>query len=330
MKVADIIPVEPVESRCFVVGSKNRLYRGGGEDGISIVSHNSVLQRNFVFQCIMRPNDWCFVGIDLKKVELSVYRPYTPVVLGIATDLESALTVLRFSQQTMMQRYELMEEHQKQDYADLPKPEGDMGYKRLMVMVDEAAELLSPSGVKTEEGKNDDLLKGEALTLIGSIARLGRASGVHLVVAMQRPDAKIISGEIRSNFMCRIAAGVLTAAASAMTLESGIGTTINPYIKGRGMVYLNGTVYNFQGFYADPEFIDDWLVENPQDAEEHNVSVEEKDGQTIVRTGQVDAEGNDQTITFGEKVTEEEVVMSEWGDDMEIISEHGSHGMEQI
>ena len=49
-----------------------------------------------------------------------------------------------------------------------------------------------------------------------------------------------------------------------------------------------------------------------------------------MRTGQVDAEGNDQTITFGEKVTEEEVVMSEWGDDMEIISEHGSRGMEQI
>ena len=62
----------------------------------------------------------------------------------------------------MMQRYELMEKHGVQDYVDLPPlPEGDR--QRLLTMVDEAAELLSPTGVKTDEGKADDLLKGEAL-----------------------------------------------------------------------------------------------------------------------------------------------------------------------
>lgn len=330
MQIASIEEIEPVPSRCFIVGSRKRLYRAGGDDGVSIVTHNSVLQRNFVFQCIMRPDSWRFLGIDLKKVELSVYRPYVPVVLGIATTLEDALTVLRFSQQTMMQRYELMETHGVQNYIDLPELEDGGSRQRVMVMVDEAAELLSPTGVKTDEGKADDLLKGEALTLIGSIARLGRAAGVHLVLAMQRPDAKIISGEIRSNFMCRIAAGVLTSAASAMTLESGAGTTINPNVKGRGMVYLNGKLYDFQGFFAAPEFIDNWLKQNASASEGHNVSQEVVDGQTIVHTGETDAEGNAQTIVFGEKIDEDEVVMSEWGEDMEIISEHGDRGMDVL
>ena len=327
MKIESITEVEPVPSRCFIVGSKHRLYRAGGNDGVSIVTHNSVLQRNFVFQCIMRPNAWRFLGIDLKKVELSVYRPYVPVVLGIATTLDDALTILRFCQQTMMQRYELMEKHGVQDYVDLPPlPEGDR--QRLLTMVDEAAELLSPTGVKTDEGKADDLLKGEALTLIGSIARLGRAAGVHLILAMQRPDAKIISGEIRSNFMCRIAAGVLTSAASAMTLESGAGTMINPNVKGRGMVYLNGKLYDFQGFFATPEFIDTWLQENPQESQ--NVKTEQVSGQTVVHTGERDNDGKEQTLVFGEKEDEEAVHLADWGEDMDIISEHGSQGDEQI
>lgn len=333
VKVKDIQCTTPVKSRCFVVGGRTRMYRSGGCDGVSIPTHNSVLQRNFVFQAIMRPKHWRFIGVDLKKVELSVYRPYLPVVLGIATILEDALTVLRFAQQTMMQRYSLMEDEQVNNYKDLPEPD-EGSYQRLMVMVDEAAELLSPSGVKTDEGKADDLLKGEALTLIGSIARLGRAAGVHLVLAMQRPDAKIISGEIRSNFMCRIAAGRLTAAASGMTLESGEGTLIPAHIKGRGKAYLNGSIVDFQGFYAAPEYIDEWRAANPVLAglEEELIDIETEDGQTTVYTDELDENGNRRTLTFGQKADEDadDTVMSTWGEDMEVISEHGSRGRTMI
>lgn len=330
MRISKIKRIKPVPSRCFVVGSPKNLYRSGGKDGKSIVTHNSVLQRNFVFQCIMRPNHWRFLGVDLKKVELSVYRPYAPVVLGIATTLEDALTVLRFAQQTMMQRYAEMEKHGVNDFMDLPSEEGDGPRQRLMVMVDEAAELLSPTGAKTDEGKADDQLKGEALVIIGSIARLGRASGVHLVLAMQRPDAKIISGEIRSNFMCRIAAGTLTSAASVMTLESGAGTTIRPDIKGRGMMYLNGKLYDFQGFFAAPDFIDKWLQENQQDASSHNVRQEQVDGQTVVHTGEKDADGNQRSFTLGKKIDSDEAYIPGWGEDMDVISEHGARGMEEL
>ena len=90
-----------------------------------------------------------------------------------------------------------------------------------------------------------------------------------------------------------------------MTLESGAGTMINPNVKGRGMVYLNGKLYDFQGFFATPEFIDTWLQENPQESQ--NVRTEQVSGQTVVHTGERDNDGNEQTLVFGEKEDEEAV-----------------------
>ena len=72
------------------------------------------------------------------------------------------------------------------------------------------------------------------------------------------------------------------------------------------------------------------MKQNESASEGHNVSQEVVDGQTIVHTGETDAEGNAQTIVFGEKIDEDEVVMSEWGEDMEIISEHGDRGMDVL
>lgn len=143
MKIKSIKQIAPEPSRCIEVDSPDRLFAAGGIDGASILSHNSVVQRNIVFGCILRPDSWRFLGIDLKKVELSGYRAYSNVVLGIATTIEDALTVLRFAQQTMMKRYAELEQLGLNNFLDLPTKG-----QALMVMVDEAGELLSPSGVK--------------------------------------------------------------------------------------------------------------------------------------------------------------------------------------
>ena len=143
MKVKSIKQVEPVPSRCIEVDNAARLFAAGGTDGKSIISHNSVVQRNIVLGCILRPESWRFLGIDLKRVELSSLRAYSNVVLGIATELEDALTVLRFAQQTMMKRYTEMEQLGINNFLDLPEKG-----QALMVMVDEATELLDTSGAK--------------------------------------------------------------------------------------------------------------------------------------------------------------------------------------
>ena len=143
MKIKSARRITPEPSRCIEVDSADRLFAAGGSNGQSFLSHNSVAQRNIVFGCILRPESWRFLGIDLKRVELSVYRAYSNVVLGIATTLEDALTVLRFAQQTMMKRYGELETLGLNNFLDLPNKG-----QALMVMVDEAGELLGSSGVK--------------------------------------------------------------------------------------------------------------------------------------------------------------------------------------
>lgn len=143
MKIKEIREIEPEMARCIEVDSPDRLFAAGGTSGKAVVSHNSVIQRNIIFGTILRPESWKFLGIDLKKVELSSFRAYSNVVLGIATTIEDALTVLRFAQQTMMKRYAEMEQLGVNNFLDLPEKG-----QALMVMVDEAGELLSPSGVK--------------------------------------------------------------------------------------------------------------------------------------------------------------------------------------
>lgn len=143
MRLKKITQIHPQESRCISVDAPDKLFAAGGENGMGVISHNSVIQRNIVLGCILRPESWRFMGIDLKRVELSSYRAYSNVVLGIATTIEHALLVLRFAQETMMKRYEEMEQLGFNNFIDLPERGA-----ALMVMVDEAGELLSPSGVK--------------------------------------------------------------------------------------------------------------------------------------------------------------------------------------
>lgn len=80
----------------------------------------------------------------------------------------------------------------KRIYAD------DLG-GALMIIVDEVAELLTPSGVKTEAGKEEDALKQECVMLIQSITQLGRSAGIHMLLATQRNDARILPGVIQNN-----------------------------------------------------------------------------------------------------------------------------------
>lgn len=70
---------------------------------------------------------------------------------------------------------------------------------RLVIVVDEVAELLQPTKTKNEAGKQEDALKQEISMILQSITQLGRAAGVHCVLCTQRNDAGLISGIIQNN-----------------------------------------------------------------------------------------------------------------------------------
>ncbi len=111
----------------------------------------------------------------------------------------------------------------------------------------------------SEMAKQEGELKGEAASIIGSIARLGRAAGVHLVLATQRPDAKLIAGETKENLPVRINCGRTTPTASSMILGSGEGLRVKSSPRGRLYVQSHGIGDHGQGFLAEQDWIDHWL-----------------------------------------------------------------------
>jgi hypothetical protein len=254
--IVDIVEVEPVPMRCLSVDSDDRLFLVGES---MVATHNSVIQRNIIFHCIQHNDRWSFLGVDLKRVELSPFRKYTKTVLAIATTLEEGVEVVKYAHDVMMERYTRMEGAGVNHFLDMVDENGTPE-KAILLMVDEAYMFMSPEGNKTEEGKMRDMLHAEASQVLGDIARLGRAAGVHLVLATQRPDATVIKGELKNNLDVRIAAGRLDSTPSLMVLDSGAATMLPTDFKGRGVARIGGDLKQFQGFFADQDWIDNWLA----------------------------------------------------------------------
>ena len=164
MFIKNIREIEPEISNCISVDSTNKLFAAG--DSGNLMTHNSVSQQNIIISCLLRPENWVILGIDLKKVELSRYKKFG---IKVAIDLETGVEFLRFAQAVMMKRYTRMEEIGVNDFEDLPEKT-----QALLVMIDEAGELLSPSGAKAlSEHTVIPLANGEKTTMgdlkVGSV-----------------------------------------------------------------------------------------------------------------------------------------------------------------
>lgn len=138
MRIKEIREIEPVMANCISVDAPDKLFAVGNQ--ANLLTHNSVSQRNVIIGCLLRPKNWVILGIDLKRVELTMFKKFG---VKVATDLETAVEFLRFAQAVMMKRYERMEELGVNDFEDLPED-----LQALLVMIDEAGELLSPTGAK--------------------------------------------------------------------------------------------------------------------------------------------------------------------------------------
>lgn len=229
-------------------------------------SGKSVLERNIIFHCLQHPNKWRVLGVDFYRVELSPYEKYSPAVLGIAKDLEEAVVACRFAREEMYNRYEKMEELGVNNYQDLPNaPYG------LIFIIDEISQLLALSGIKTNEGKAEDVLRNEAAMILLDISRLGRAAGIHLVLVSQRPNANILNPEVKANMSTKIVMGRVDSLHSQLVLGNEEATQVLPTtfrnghyreIRGRGYIQDQNRGQQFQSAYAETEWYDNWLKKN--------------------------------------------------------------------
>ncbi len=146
------------------------------------------------------------VMIDPKRVELTPYEGiphlYTPVIV----DPDRAVTVLKALIKEMMDRFATLESARVKNIASYnERAKVKMPY--LLILVDELADLMLTSSNEVEQ-------------LIVRLAQLGRATGVHLVIATQRPSVDVVTGLIKANFPSRVSFSVMSQVDSRTILDS--------------------------------------------------------------------------------------------------------------
>ncbi|MDQ2760343.1 MAG: FtsK/SpoIIIE domain-containing protein [Actinomycetota bacterium] len=127
----------------------------------------------------------------------------------VARGLDECWQALIDAEAQMRERQALMDEHGVRHWRDVP----DM--RPMLIVVDEAFDLLA-AGLRDKARKAQQDAAADALQ---SIAGLGRAPGVHLIVAAQRPDAKVLAGAMRNNLRCRLLLGRPLQAEALMVLD---------------------------------------------------------------------------------------------------------------
>lgn len=176
------------------------------------------------------PEQVQFLMIDPKKVELSIYENIPHMMTKPATTPEEAGQVLDFAIDEMLKRYETLKVAGVRSIQELNKNGGKMPY--IIIIIDELADLLIV-GTRTKLGA--DLTNTTKIDeKIARLAQMGRAAGVHIIAATQRPSREVLTGLIKANMPARVALSVANIYDSRVILdESGAEN-----LTGRGDMFI--------------------------------------------------------------------------------------------
>ena len=180
-------------------------------------SGKSVMTNTLITSLLYRnaPSDMKLIIVDPKQVEMAQYNDIPHLLTPIITQTDKALSAMKWAVGEMERRYSLMAAERVKNISDYnakmaknadPEKEGKMPY--IVIIIDEMADLMMMAGKDLE-------------MLIVRIAQKGRASGIHLVLATQRPEVKVITGLIKANIPGRIAFAVGSQMDSRIMLDQG-------------------------------------------------------------------------------------------------------------
>ena len=156
------------------------------------------------------PDTLRMVMIDPKMVELTRYNGLPHLVAPVVVELESAVAALRWVTFQMDERYRRFAAEKArhlEDYNRKLTARGEETLPRLVVVIDELADLMMMSPEEVERS-------------ICRIAQMARATGIHLVIATQRPSVDVVTGLIKANFPARISFAVTSQVDSRVILDS--------------------------------------------------------------------------------------------------------------
>ena len=181
-------------------------------------SGKSVMINSIVVTLLMRtvPEDVRLIMVDPKRVELAGYNGLPHLYVPVVTEPKQAASALQWGVSEMERRLKVFErlgvrniatfnaKQQQGDFEHYDNPPAKMPY--LVIIIDELSDLMMVAGKDVEAS-------------IVRIAQLGRAAGIHLIVATQRPSSNVVTGLIKANITNRIAFNVATGIDSRVIID---------------------------------------------------------------------------------------------------------------
>jgi S-DNA-T family DNA segregation ATPase FtsK/SpoIIIE len=144
--------------------------------------------------------------VDPKRVELTPFNGIPHLIAPVIVDVEEVNQALRALMREMFRRYKQMEEVGTRNIAGYnAKAQERMPY--LVLIVDELADLMMSGGFEVEQN-------------LVRLAQLGRATGIHLVLATQRPSVNVVTGLLKANIPARVAFAVASQVDSRVILDA--------------------------------------------------------------------------------------------------------------
>ena len=176
-------------------------------------SGKSVCMNSIIISLLYKagPDDVKLIMVDPKMVELGIYNGISHLLIPVVTDPKKAAGSLQWAVTEMLRRYRMMSDMGVRDlesYNSIVTSEED-GQKlpQVVIIIDELADLMMVAAKEVEDS-------------ICRIAQMGRAAGMHLIIATQRPSANVITGLMKANIPSRIAFSVASAMESRIILDT--------------------------------------------------------------------------------------------------------------
>ena len=175
-------------------------------------SGKSVCMNSIIISLLYKasPDEVKLIMVDPKMVELGIYNGIPHLLIPVVTDPKKAAGSLQWAVSEMMRRYKAMSDAGVRDlesYNSIMECEEGKKLPQVVVIIDELADLMLVAAKEVEES-------------ICRIAQMGRASGIHLIIATQRPSADVITGLMKANIPSRIAFAVASAMESRIILDT--------------------------------------------------------------------------------------------------------------
>ena len=176
-------------------------------------SGKSVCTNSLIISLLYKatPDEVRLIMVDPKMVELGIYNGIPHLLIPVVTDPKKAAGALQWAVVEMMKRYRAFSEVGVRDLASYnahaARTEGLEKMPQIVVVIDELADLMLVAAKEVEES-------------ICRVAQMGRAAGMHLIIATQRPSADVITGLMKANIPSRIAFAVASSLESRIILDT--------------------------------------------------------------------------------------------------------------